>query len=152
MAQQSAQQLIGGCTCGSFSFKTHKVPATRFVCHCLLCQAFTGKAFSDVCVMLSHQITLNGTENLTHKKYRLPPNIDRARCDKCGDPAMETMGFRPLQLVFIPSPNFANAQRLPPPSMHIFYNRRVADAVDSLPKYEYYWPSELAVIKKVMGF
>jgi hypothetical protein len=151
MSEHNSPQLVGGCECGTFSFKASKAPTTRFICHCLLCQAFTGKPFSDVSVMMAHQITMTGTKSLIHKKYRLPPNIDRTRCAKCGKPAMETMGVGPLKLVFVPSDNFASVELLPPVQMHIFYNRRLSDAVDSLPKYERYWPSEIAVIKKVIG-
>jgi hypothetical protein len=152
MAQHKYAHLHGSCTCGTFSFETRKAPAARFVCHCLFCQDFTGEAFSDVSVLLAHQIKMKGTDALTHKKYRPPPNLNRSRCAKCGKPAMETMGAGPLKLVFFPSKSFVEQDLLPPVRLHVFYNRRVADAADDLPKYAHYWPSQFAIMKTIMGF
>ena len=142
----------GGCSCGIFSFETRKPPTTRFICHCLFCQAFTGQTYSDVCALPSQRIDIKGKGALSFKKYRLPPNLNRGRCKSCGQPAMETMGRWPMQMVYIPSVNFAKPDLLPPVKMHIFYNRRVADIADDLPKYENYWPSEFAITKAIMGF
>ena len=152
MARIDYSGLRGSCYCGTFSFETRKAPAARFVCHCLFCQDFTGKVSSDVSVLLAHQIEMKGTEGLIHKKYRLPPNLNRTRCAKCGKPAMETMGAGPLKLVFVPSKSFVEHNLLPPVRLHVFYNRRVADVADDLPKYSHYWPSEFAITKTILGF
>ena len=114
MARHAYTHLHGGCTCGAFSFETSKAPVARFVCHCLFCQDFTGEAFSDVSVLMAHHVHMKGAGALTHKKYRLPPNLNRARCPQCGNPAMETMGARPLQLVFLPSKSVVEQSLLPP--------------------------------------
>ena len=151
MTQHVQTHLHGSCSCGSFSFETRKVPVGRFVCHCLFCQAFTGEAFSDVSVLMSHQIDMKGTQALKYKKFRLPPNLNRGTCTTCGKPAMETMGARPLQLVFIPTASFAEQHLLPPIRRHVFYNRRVTDVADNLPKYEHYWPSQFAITKTILG-
>jgi hypothetical protein len=150
-AQRDQDRLHGGCTCGAFSFETIKAPVARFVCHCLFCQDFTGEAFSDVSVLMAHQVSMKGTATLAYRKYRLPPNLNRAKCLQCGKPARETMGMRPLQLVFLPSKSFIEQSVLPPVRLHVFYNRRVADVADDLPKYSHYWPSQFAITKTVMG-
>ena len=152
MAQKDNSRLRGSCYCGTFSFETRKAPAARFVCHCLFCQDFTGEAFSDVSVLMAHQIEMKGTEGLVHKKYRPPPNLNRSRCAKCGKPAMETMGAGPLKLVFVPSKSFVEQNLLPPVRLHVFYNRRVVDIADDLHKYSHYWPSEFAITKTILGF
>ena len=143
--------LHGSCSCGTFSFETTKAPAGRFICHCLFCQDFTGEAFSDVSVLRVQNIQMKGTDALIHKKYRLPPNLNRSRCATCGKPAMETMGAGPVKLVFVPSKNFVEQTLLPPVSRHVFYNRRVADFADNLPKYSHYWPSQFAISTTIMG-
>lgn len=152
MTQPNNPHLHGSCDCGTFSFKTSKAPTARFVCHCLFCQDFTGEEFSDVTVLLGYQIEMKGTDDLIHKKYRLPPNLNRTLCAKCGKPAMETMGAGPLKLVFVPSKIFVEQELLPPVRLHVFYNRRVADVADDLPKYAHYWPSQFAITKTIMGF
>ena len=151
MAQHHHSHLHGSCDCGTFSFVARKAPRARFACHCLFCQDFTGEASSDVSVLLGYQIEMKGTANLIHKKYRLPPNLNRTRGAKCGKPTMETMGAGPLKLVFIPSKNFVEQDRLPPVRRHVFYNRRVADVADNLPKYSHYWPSQFAISKTIIG-
>ena len=152
MGQKDNSRLRGSCYCGTFSFETRKAPAARFVCHCLFCQDLTGEAFSDVSVLMGSQIEMKGTAALIHKKYRLPPNLNRTRCARCGKPAMETMGAGPLKLVFVPSKSFVEQKLLPPVRLHVFYNRRVVDAADDLPKYAHYWPSQFAIMKTIMGF
>ncbi len=152
MAKHNHTHLHGSCTCGTFSFETTRAPTARFVCHCLFCQNFTGEAFSDVSVLMAHQIEMKGTDALIHKKYRLPPNLNRTRCAKCGKPAMETMGAGPLKLVFVPSKNFVEQALLPPVQAHVFYNRRVADITDHLPKFEHYWSSQIAISRVIMGW
>lgn len=152
MTKHDQTHLHGNCECGTFSFKTSKAPIARFVCHCLFCQDFTGEAFSDVSVLMGHQIEMIGTADLIHKKYRLPPNLNRTRCVKCGKPAMETMGAWPLKLVFVPSKNFVEQHLLPPPRLHAFYNRRVLNVADDLPKYAHYWPSQFAITRTIIGF
>ncbi|QOZ51514.1 GFA family protein [Bradyrhizobium sp. CCBAU 53338] len=153
MARHDHTHFHGSCTCGTFSFETRKAPVTRFVCHCTFCQDFTGQAFSDVSVLRSRQIVMKGTEALVFTKYRsLPPNLNRGRCRRCGKPAMETMRAGPQRLVFIPSALFTEQDLLPPIRLHAFYNRRVADVADDLPKYERYWPSQFAITRSIMGF
>ncbi|KQR07810.1 MULTISPECIES: GFA family protein [Xanthomonas] len=151
MSRHTQPHLHGRCECGNFSFETSKAPHTRFICHCLFCQDFTGEAFSDVSVMWAHQITLKASSELVGKKYRLPPNLTRNRCPNCGKAAMETMGAGPLKLVFIPSKNFAQTPLLPAVRLHAFYNRRVRDVADGLPKHSHYWPSQLAISRAIMG-
>jgi hypothetical protein len=151
MANYHRTPLHGSCNCGTFSFETTKAPVARFVCHCLFCQDFTGEAFSDVSVLMAPHIAIKGTGELTHKTYRPPPHLNRARCGRCGKPAMETMGSGSTQLVFVPSKSFVKQPLLPPVRLHVFYNRRVADAADELPKYSRYWPSQFAIMKTIMG-
>ena len=100
---------------------------------------------------MAHQIEMKGTADLIHKKYRLPPNLNRTRCAKCGKPAMEAMGARPLKLVFVPSKNFVELELLPSVRLHVFYSRSVVDVADGLPKYSHYWPSQFAISKTIMG-
>ncbi|MCY0914820.1 GFA family protein [Massilia antarctica] len=152
MTQHTHAHLHGSCSCGTFSFETTQAPIGRFVCHCLFCQDFMGAAFSDVSVLKSHQIKMTGTDALIHKKYRLPPNLNRTRCAQCGKPAMETMGAGPMKVVFVPSKNFVEQYLLPPVKLHAFYNRRVADVGDDLPKFAHYWPSMFGISKTIIGF
>jgi hypothetical protein len=151
MNKGEAAPIRGGCSCGGFSFDADRAPITRFICHCLFCQDFTGQAFSDVAVFKARHLRTRGADALDWQKYRGPPNLRRGRCRQCGNPALETMGFRPFKLLFIPFASVADPSRLPSPKLHAFYDRRVVDADDRVPKYSYYWPSEIAITKSIMG-
>ena len=53
-------------------------------------------------------------------------------------------------LSFIPVANFTDQSNLPAASMHTFYDRRVHDVIDHIPKISGYWPSQLAVTRDFM--
>lgn len=151
MTENSRVHIYGGCSCGAFSFEATGAPVSRFICHCRFCQNFTGAAFSDVSVFLSRSVKTNGASGLAWRKYRRVPNLARGRCVRCGEAAFETMGFWPLKLSFIPSASVSEPSLLPEPRFHVFYNRRVLDAEDALSKHEGYWPSEIAIVKSLVG-
>jgi hypothetical protein len=60
-------------------------------------------------------------------------------------------GVRPPERRIRPSQNFGNSAGLPEPACHIFYERRVADVDDSIPKISGYWSSEAYVTRKILG-
>jgi hypothetical protein len=39
---------------------------------------------------------------------------------------------------------------LPPPALRVFYDSRVEDAQDALPRYECYWSSQMAVTRRLL--
>jgi len=54
------------------------------------------------------------------------------------------------RVAFVPSQNFPRAAELPTPDCHIFYDRRVADIADSVPKLGGYWASEAYVARSIL--
>ena len=138
-----------GCPCGISHFEILTKPFARFICHCRLCQAYTGRAFSDVTVLKASQVSLAQDNRVVFRKYRPPPNISRGSCTGCGKPVIE-FGWLGAHLAFVPTPNISDPEILPPPRMHIFYHRRLADALDDLPKYSGYFRSQLAVLRLVV--
>jgi hypothetical protein len=141
--------LRGSCECGACSFEVHTSPKARFRCHCLICQAFNDKPFADMVAVRAKDVVLRNADNISFRKYRLPPNFDRGVCKTCGKPALEVAGFGPFKVIFIPVSSFEPAAPLPPVRMDIFYHRRVLDMPDALPKYSGYFPSEFAVGKMI---
>ena len=137
--------LHGSCECGTCTFEVKAPPTERFICHCLFCQAFVGKPFTDVTVLRAKDVVLTNADQISFKKYRfLPPNLergrcckwgnpDRGRCRKCGKPVVETIGFGPFKWIFIPSGNFERQELLPAAQMHTFYRLREKDSPDSFP-------------------
>jgi hypothetical protein len=140
------------CACGESRFEIDGTPLTRFVCHCTICQSYTGGAYSDVTTFWAGAVSIPAEFPVTFKKYRPPPNVSRGLCQRCGNPVVEFMTLAPfVRVSFVPTRNIPDAQKLPPPSAHIFYHRRVKDIEDSVPKITGYWSSELAVTRQILA-
>lgn len=145
MTTDASFRLQGSCACGACAYEAHRQPKARFVCHCTICQAFTGRTYSDVTVFRATDVTISNADQIAFKKYRPPPNIDRGLCRVCGQPALEAAGAGPLKVLFVPTPNLGRRDLLPPVRMHVFYHRRVANAHDEVPKHSGYLRSQLAI-------
>jgi hypothetical protein len=87
-----------------------------------------------------------------YKKFRFPPpNLSRGRCRKCGKPFIETWGFgRNHVLLFVRAARFERPELLPAPETHMFYEHRVRDIDDGIPKHEGYFASEWAMAKMIV--
>jgi hypothetical protein len=133
------------CFCGSVRFNARGRPIFRGFCHCTICQAFNQAPFADVTLFRSKDVDMPDPASLQYKTYRPPPAVQRGKCLACGRPAIEFLRIFPMpKLIIVPSANILDATLVPDPSLHIFYNRRVADIVDNLPKFNGYWKSQLA--------
>lgn len=140
------------CGCGVSKFNVDGVPIARFKCHCTICQSLYKKPFADVVMLWGGAIALPDEQPFTFRKYRPPPALQRATCNACGAPVVGFLRLAPfVRLAFVQCANFSNQDALPPPSVHIFYNSRVQDVADDLPKISGYWASEIAVTKLLMS-
>lgn len=119
----------------------------RAICHCTICQAFNQAPFADICVLKASDVDLPDNHTVDFRKYRKPPALQRGKCKTCDKPALEYFRMGPFpDFVFIPAGTFPQHADLPEPALHMFYNRRVGDIDDGLPKYNGYWPSHLATL------
>jgi hypothetical protein len=140
------------CACGKSGFRVTATPLSRFVCHCTICRGYTGEPFNDVAAFWAGAVSVPSVFPVTFKKYRPPPNVSRGLCQHCAKPVVEFMTLAPLvKLAFVPVENILDAQNLPTPSAHIFYDRRVKDVEDSIAKFSGYWSSELAATRLILG-
>ncbi len=150
MITERLSPMHGSCECGTCAFEVRATPAARFICHCTICQAFTGKPFSDVTVFRAKDVALTNADYISFAKYRPPPNFNRGRCRECGKPVVEVAGFGSFKIIFIPTSNFERQDLLPTAQMHVFYHRRLKDSQDDLPKHSGYLRSELAIGRMLM--
>jgi hypothetical protein len=140
------------CPCGASRFAVHGDPIGRFFCHCTICQKVYGKPFADVTYFHATAVALSGNQPVAFRRHRPPPALRRGICAKCDNPVVSLLGFpRSLALAFVPSQNFPEAAELPPAGAHIFYDRRVSDAVDDVPKFSGYWPSQARVTWSILA-
>ena len=133
----------GSCECHANTFNINAKPIGRFICHCTICQAFTGKSNNDVTILLSKDVNALNLEKTQFKRWKLPPNIRRGTCTQCNKPSIE-LGMAG-SLVFIPTANYPHPEALPAPTVHLFYNRRVHDIKDGLPKYSGFVKSQAII-------
>lgn len=138
------QSQVATCVCKANKFEVKTAPMVRFICHCEVCQKFTGKAFSDVTVALARDVDLIDISATEFKRMKAPPNIKRGQCTQCHTPSIE-LGIVD-QLAFIPTPTYPHPEQLPAPTLHAFYHRRVADIEDDLPKHEGFINSQMAIM------
>ena len=139
------------CLCGASRFAVHGNPIGRFFCHCTICQKAYGKPFADVTYFWADVVALQADQPIEFRRHRAPPAMRRGTCAKCGNPVMNFLGIPPLTLAFVPSQNFARPAELPAPDRHIFYDRRVADITDPVPKLAGYWASEAHVTRSILA-
>lgn len=139
------------CPCGATTYTAAATPLFRLICHCTICQRHTNDAFADVLAFRARDVGTPPEGSVDYETLRPPPNVQRGTCTNCGAPAIEQ--FRaPLfpKLTMVPVKNIAAKDLLPEPSAHIFYDKRVCDADDELPKYNGYWSSQLQFMKLLM--
>jgi hypothetical protein len=149
---EAALRQTCSCRCGASRFAVDGGPIGRFYCHCTICQEFNRSPYADVTAFPARAVALPEDSAVTFRRYRPPPAIDRGSCATCGGPVLEFMALGPLKVfAFVPSQNFERPSELPEPSLHIFYNRRLADATDSLPKASGYWASEMSVSRLILA-
>ena len=136
------------CSCGATRFETLGMPLVRFYCHCTICQRFNDVPFADMLVFRAEDVALPPAGTVIFDSYRPPPNVQRGKCASCGQPAVTVFKSRYLpRLVTVPRPMFRSDAELPSPVAHGFYEKRVSDANDQLPKYEGYFRNQIAFLK-----
>lgn len=135
----------GSCSCYSNTYSINNKPIARFICHCTICQEFTGEDFNDVTVLLKSDVTELNLIRTKFRRWKLPPNIKRGLCTRCNKPSIEMAVAG--NLVLIPTTNYPDIAALPKPSMHLFYNCRVENIDDDLPKCNGFVQSQTMMVK-----
>lgn len=135
----------GSCSCCSNTYIINHTPVGRFICHCTICQEYTGQAYNDVTVLLKPDVSELNLISTKFRRWKLPPNISRGLCKRCHKPSIEmAMGGN---LILVPTNNYPDIAALPEPTMHLFYNKRVEDINDDLPKYKGFVQSQTMMVK-----
>jgi hypothetical protein len=140
------------CLCVASRFAVAGDPIGRFFCHCTICQRIYRKPFADATYFWAGAVAVPANEPIEFRRYRPPPALRRGTCAKCGNPVVAFLKLVPgLTVAFVPSQNFPRPAELPAPGRHIFYDRRVADVADSIPKLRGYWASEVYVTRTMVA-
>ncbi len=139
------------CSCGETQFSVKGLPLLRGYCHCTICQEFNQAPFADISIYRAKDVVLPDPESLEYRAYRPPPAVQRGKCRTCETPAVEVMQIFPLpKLVIVPTENL-HEDSVVEPSLHTFYNSRVSDIEDDLPKVSGYLKSQIAFGHKLVA-
>ena len=138
------------CRCGDISYAISRY-RFRIICHCSICQRFNDADFGDTLVCGASDIIEPHPDSVKFETYRPPPHIQRGVCGSCGAPAIEVFESRVLpDIVMIPFAVHERCKDLEAPVGHLFYENRVRDISDGLPKYRGYLMSQLAFGKHLV--
>ena len=133
------------CRCGAVQLEV-KGAITRFYCHCGICQRLNDAPYGEPVFAWRWDVAVNDPSQLTWKRHRRTPiNVNRGTCRTCGTLILEHLALSPVSIVI--ASTWENRELLPPPQGHAFYETRVADIEDDLPKRSGYVSSQLAVTK-----
>lgn len=140
------------CTCGTSTFAASGSPLFRAICHCGICQRFNKADYADILIFRGAAITVQDDSAVIYAAHKSPPLVLRGTCTACGMPAIERLRI-PLmpRLTIVPTRNINTAATLPDPALHMFYEARVQDVHDDLPKYSGYLRSQIAFSRALMG-
>ncbi|MEM7181191.1 MAG: hypothetical protein AAF518_09780 [Spirochaetota bacterium] len=144
---ENHQHGHGECSCGQTKLQIKQPPLTRFYCHCTICQQVYDKPYADVTVNWAWDIELVENHTTIFKEYKSFLALERGTCTGCYEPTVSFLGHFPFKfLAFVPTQMYEETKNLPAPQGHIFYNSRVTSANDSLPTYQGYLESQMAVV------
>lgn len=140
------------CSCATTQFRTTGPALFRILCHCTICQKFSNAPYADVVVFRAKDVERPATGIVEFDTYKPPPNVQRGKCSACQKPAIEIFES-PLfpNLTIVPYAMFSPPGAMPEPVAHIFYEHRISDADDNLPKYRGYAGSQLAFGKYLIS-
>lgn len=141
-----------GCTCGHVTFNLLGQSVFRAFCHCTICQKFNNAAYADVSVFRLKDVVKPPAEAVEFSAHTFPPILQRGKCKKCGSAAIEYLQIPAApKLILVPTRNIIDQSMISKPAMHIFYDRKIADVEDDLPKHSGYLKSQLAFTSKLIA-
>lgn len=140
------------CACGHARLTIRSEPGFRMLCHCTLCQRFNQAPHADVLIFRARDVEIIDADAIEFTTYKPPPNVQRGRCANCGAAAVETFHMPLLpKLTMVPRAMLPADADLPEPAGHFFYETRVADAEDALPRHEGFLPSQWAFLRHYLA-
>lgn len=100
---------------------------------------------------MAEHVPLDRVEHVRFERRKRLPAAQRGFCRSCGCFVMAHMNALPfISLAFVPVARYPREIQLPEPVMHVFYDFRIADVTDELPKYSGTWQSQLAVLRMIL--
>ncbi|MEM7184821.1 MAG: GFA family protein [Spirochaetota bacterium] len=139
------------CECGKVKYTIKGMPLFRAYCHCSICQKYNQKPYGDIVLFQAKDIETSTDAKVDYESYKFPWILHRGTCRACSKPTIEHLKVFPIpKIIIVPAHNISEETYLVKPSIHIFYDTRVEDIKDGLPKYSGYLKSQFAFSKKIL--
>jgi len=138
------------CSCGKAGLVVTGPILCRVRCHCTICQSVNQAPFADSTILMAKHVPLDRVENVRFETLKKPPALQRGFCRSCGCFVVAYGTILPFfSLAAVPAARYPQEVQLPEPEMHGYYESRIADADDELPKY-YGKASVLALLRTIL--
>ena len=124
------------CDCGAIEMQMTGAPKVHAFCHCEECRALLDIPYHSITAWDADNVRiLSGEEHAVTYKY---PTLEMTRvfCKHCGETMYNTnaMGWRLVSQLLISKCNNGKLPEAFQSNAHFFYDRRIVDIDDSLPK------------------
>ena len=127
-------KISGNCLCGSVTWAVEEEPVLQLYCHCNSCQKAHSAVLAAVAYFSLEDLSVVGdlkSQSVVERDFAAV----RHSCAQCGSRVMNTPGGEGNDYMRGIFPVLCDSQDWFEPSMHIFYEERVIDISDTLPKY-----------------
>ncbi len=152
MQSTTQSEIRCECPCGAVKLTLRRSPIARWHCHCTICHAVYRKPYSDETIVWARDVEIKGLDHIEFKRYRPPPAASRGICRQCGSPVVAFFSMTSLmRIAVVPSHLYVDQTDLPPSRAHVFYETRVRDIGDELPKHSGYMASQFAALRLILG-
>ena len=123
------------CECGSVQLELTGEPRVRGTCHCEDCRDLLNTPYHMVNAWMPEQVkTKKGEDKLVHHQH---PSLrmQRVQCSNCGEVLYNTnaAGWKVMSQLLV-AKNYGEIPQELQSQMHFFYDRRIVDVADDLPK------------------
>lgn len=126
---------IAQCPCGKCQVELTQIPSVRFLCHCTICQSVYPGDFADATLLRADKVSIKTPEEMTFSQLKAPPALDRGICNSCKHPVIGFLdGPLGVRFAFLPTVVLPKNDYLPKPLRHVYYDSRINDIDDALPK------------------
>lgn len=124
------------CDCGAVSAQMTGDPKVRAFCHCEDCRELLQVPYHSVLAWDGDQVRISKGEAVVFAFQHPHKRMKRFHCMHCGDVLFNTnaMGWKIVSQLMYRKSNDGHLPQALQSNAHFFYDRRVVDVNDALPK------------------
>ena len=124
------------CDCHSVEVEIVNQPKVHAYCHCEDCRELLQVPYHSVLAWNGEEVSISKGANEVISFQHPTKNMTRVFCKNCGDVLYNTnaMGWKLVSQILVLKTNGYTLPESYKPNGHFFYDRRIVDIDDALPK------------------